>query len=469
MTKPHCLWRRRVALLSSALFTATLLLALFLPTTAFAQDDGFAQLGPEGQAIAQAINDARSANGLGPLAIHPLLNQAAQNHVDDLIRNGMYGHYGSDGSNVRARVLRTGYASGFVSENWVTSGSTQGAMDWWMNDWIHRVNILDASWDEMGVGAGQVSNGYWIFVTDFANTDGKDTSIAVAPSQASATLAAAPETIPSEGSDYSVRAGDTLLAIGLRFGMEWQDIALANNIGESDVLQIGRKLRLPGLENSGIGGAVDVAEGGMIYTVSSGDTLSGIAGRYKVGWEEIAAANRLGEFTVLQIGMQLRLPGVEEQSTDNSKAVDVQTQAKIAEALATPVTPGANLPPAQGFGGTIGGAAYRVQAGDTLFSIAAKNGLTVAQLTAANGLDEESWLQIGQTLTLPGDVAAGAPVVFAATTPVPVAATRTVTVKPGDTVISIALRNNINWKTLLSVNGLNDNSLLQPGQVLTLP
>ena len=36
-----------------------------------------------------------------------MLGQAAQNHVDDLVANGIYGHYGSDGSNVRTRVART--------------------------------------------------------------------------------------------------------------------------------------------------------------------------------------------------------------------------------------------------------------------------------------------------------------------------------------------------------------------------
>ena len=469
MTRQLFRFRRRVAFLSTTLLTASLLLALLLPTPAFAQDDGLAMLGAEGQAIAQAINETRAANGLGPLVVHSLLNRAAQDHVDDLIRNGMYGHYGSDGSNVRARVLRTGYASGVVSENWVTSGSPQSAMDWWMNDWIHRVNILDTSWDEVGVGAGQVGNGYWIFVTDFANTDGKDTSVAVAPPQAASAASAAPDTIPTEGSDYTIRAGDTLLEIGLRYGMEWQDIALANNIGDSDVLQIGRKIRLPGLDSSGTGGPV--AEGGMLYTVRSGDTLSGIAGRYDIGWEEIATANRMGEFSVLQIGMQIRLPGVEEPSTDNAVAVDVQTQDAIAAALATPVSEVAAARVQESAAG--GGGSYTVKSGDTLFTIAAKNGLSVDDLSAANSLDEDGYLQIGQQLKVPGSVSSpAAPVVFAATAPAPAgapASARTYTVKAGDTVIAIALRNNVNWKALLAANGLDDNSLLQPGQVLKVP
>lgn len=36
----------------------------------------------------------------------------------------------------------------------------------------HRVNVLEPRWDEIGVGAAQASNGYWILVTDFGNIDG---------------------------------------------------------------------------------------------------------------------------------------------------------------------------------------------------------------------------------------------------------------------------------------------------------
>ena len=36
----------------------------------------------------------------------------------------------------------------------------------------HRVNILEPRWDEIGVGAAQAGNGYWILVTDFGNIDG---------------------------------------------------------------------------------------------------------------------------------------------------------------------------------------------------------------------------------------------------------------------------------------------------------
>ena len=42
------------------------------------------------------------------------------------------------------------------------------------------------------------------------------------------------------------------------------------------------------------------------------------------------------------------------------------------------------------------------------------------------------------------------------------------TVVPGDTVISIALRYQLEWQALLALNGLNDDTLLQVGQRLRL-
>lgn len=123
--------------------------------------------GPAQQVLA-AINAARAENGLSPLAENGLLTQAAQNHVNDMLTNYVYGHYGSDGSTVQMRVARTGYsATPWVSENWVSSGDASGAMRWWMGDYIHRVNILTGRWTEIGIGIGSRGS-EMIFVTVFS-------------------------------------------------------------------------------------------------------------------------------------------------------------------------------------------------------------------------------------------------------------------------------------------------------------
>jgi len=491
--------RRPAILITLALIVVSLLAPSFAPAVVWAQDDAATtSLPAQAQEIVHAINRIRLANGLNSLRAHALLNQAAQNHVNDLIANGIYGHYGSDGSNLRTRVARTGYPSLWVSENWVTSQNVEGAMNWWMNDWIHRVNILDASWDEVGVGVGQVSNGWWVFVTDFANADGKDTSVAVAPQQVAAAAPALVSSVPAGGAEYTVRSGDTLMAIGLRYGVEWQDIAVANNLGEFDILSIGRTLRIPSIATAE---SVDtsVAEGGLQYTVQSGDTLSAIAARYKISWQDIASANRLGEYTVLQIGMQIRLPGVPEASSPSSAPV---------AASSAPANTEAN----GGFVGNAGGIPYTIKSGDTLATIAARNGTTWQELARMNGLSENSFLQIGQTIQLPSAEAANnsgptsttasgtrfsngtavssvnlplpTPTIVittailpaptprpnaGATTAAAVSSGRTYTVQAGDTVIAIAMRLGVGWKELLAANGLSDNSILSLGQVLVVP
>jgi LysM repeat protein len=41
-------------------------------------------------------------------------------------------------------------------------------------------------------------------------------------------------------------------------------------------------------------------------------------------------------------------------------------------------------------------------------------------------------------------------------------------VQPGDTVISIAVANDLEWGPLLALNGMDENSILQPGQTIQL-
>ncbi len=116
------------------------------------------------------INRARTAAGLTPLAVHPLLTQAAQSHVWDMIANANYRHTGSDGSNVNQRVARTGYAvNGWAGENWVAMGGVQEGLTWWLNSAPHRANIYNPSWTEIGMGSGPHPEGWGtIFVAVFS-------------------------------------------------------------------------------------------------------------------------------------------------------------------------------------------------------------------------------------------------------------------------------------------------------------
>ena len=132
---------------------------------------------------------------------------------------------------------------------------------------------------------------------------------------------------------------------------------------------------------------------------------------------------------------------------------------------------------------TTSGSNYVVQAGDTLSTIGARFGIPWATIATANGLSGSSIIRIGQTLRLPGVTNAAttstspttAPA--AAPTPAPTTATtatgatqgKTYTVQAGDTLLAIAVRNNVNWRTLAAANGLGENDRIVVGQVLKIP
>lgn len=471
------------------------LLSLFAPflliAPVSAQDgspDG--TLSPEAAQILADVNQARVDNGLPALTLNPALTLASQAHVDDVIANGNWGHYGSDGSNVQMRTARAGYGSSWVSENWVAVSSTDQAIVWWMNDWIHRVNILAAHWDEIGVGAGIAPNGYWVLVTDFGNSTGSAPQYVSSPTNFSTNGDAAVEIVPPGGMDYTIVPGDTLLGIAIRHGLDWQDIAIANNLGEDDLLQIGDTLRLPSI--GGIGGpssaeATDltVVAGKQRYTVAAGDTLYTIALRYDIAWQEIAAVNGLSEFDLLQLGQELALPAsldateeapaeaevaakvVEEAPQDVAAAGETSVEEPdgrfTSDRLRSDPQPAADVAVAEP-------AEYRVRAGDTLLSIALRLDVTVDDLLAANAITENDYLQIGQVLAIPGTGSeeTAAPSIageMSATS----AAAEQYTIRAGDTIFAIGLRLGVDWQEILAANNLDEQSILQPGQTLVIP
>ncbi len=369
---------------TSALIIALITsITVLLPAVARAQDQA---LSPEEQQIFSLLNAERSAAGLGLLTVDPLLNQAAQAHADDILNNRNYSHYGTDGTLARHRVARTGYSDApWVSENWVSSRNPEAAMNWWMNDTIHRVNILTPRWAEVGIGgATQPGSGEMVFVTVFS--PGRDASAAAVsvPVVASAASRAKPIAVPAGGTNYTVHQGDTLLAIALRYGYGYEELAEANGLSETSLLQIGQVLRIPGSSGDAVG-SVSGGTGGPVavstkpYVIASGDTLMSIAAKYSLTWQEIASMNGLGERSILNIGQTLQVPvqsaGVGASAEDNHATAEA----------------GLDI-------GTV--SEHRVDNGDTLFGLSLTHHVSLDTILALNGLDENSILQPGQVIRL---------------------------------------------------------------------
>ena len=96
---------------------------------------------------------------------------------------------------------------------------------------------------------------------------------------------------------YTVKKGDTLSALALRFGSSVANIKSSNQL-RSDRLQIGQKLKIPESAASQSSSAT--------HTVVRGDTLSEIAQLYGISVDSLKRYNQLTHDLIF-IGQTLRL------------------------------------------------------------------------------------------------------------------------------------------------------------------
>ena len=230
------------------------------------------------------------------------------------------------------------------------------------------------------------------------------------------------------GTSYTVKAGDTLYAIALRYGVTVQAIVNANGLTNANLIRVGQVLTIPG---TGTPTTPTTPITGTSYTVKAGDTLYAIALRYGVTVQTIINANGITNANLIRVGQVLTIPGT-----------------------STPTTP---TPPTTPTTGTT----YTVKAGDTLYAIALRYGVTVQQIVTANNITNANLISIGQVLTIPGT---GTP-----TTPTTPTTGTSYTVKAGDTLYAIALRYGVTITQLVNANGIANPNLIRVGQVLIIP
>jgi len=254
------------------------------------------------------------------------------------------------------------------------------------------------------------------------------------------------------GNTYTVARGDSLWSIARKFNVSVEDLKLANNLSSS-LLNVGQVLKIPTQDEPITGDYV-------VYTVSSGDSLYSIANRYGVSVNELIEYNNLAS-TNLSIGQQILIPSITEDDSSNTYIVKAgDSLYSIANKYGVTVD---ELKSANNLTSNIllvgqkltipGGKEsvyYVVKAGDSLYSIANKYGVTVDELKRSNGLTSNI-LSINQRLIIPDTDNA-----------------ETYTVKSGDSLYSIASRYNTSVNELKSANNLTSN-LLSVGQILIIP
>lgn len=184
---------------------------------------------------------------------------------------------------------------------------------------------------------------------------------------------------------HTVRKGESYYTIAkkeLGSASRWREIERLNGI-PAESLKVGTVIKLPAKDQAASPGTSSVG-GGKTHIVSKGETLGDISKEYfgtTTKWKQIVEANPGVRPENLKVGQSLIIP-------------DVAVSAPGATATG---------------GGSIGGNAYTVKAGDTLESIAAATlGKRSAwkQIVEANPGLQPTALRIGQSITIPGGVPA---------------------------------------------------------------
>lgn len=117
---------------------------------------------------------------------------------------------------------------------------------------------------------------------------------------------------------------------------------------------------------------------------------------------------------------------------------------------------------------------HTVQPGENLYRISLRYGVSMGEISTANGLGNINLIFTGQQLTIPG-VTGGGTVDTGDTTdtttdtPAPTTGGQTYTVQIGDTLNKIAARFATTYNVLAQLNGIANPNLIYVGQVLNLP
>ena len=239
----------------------------------------------------------------------------------------------------------------------------------------------------------------------------------------------------SNSSDfYTVKAGDSLWKIAMGNDLTVDHLKQMNNL-TTNTIYVGQQLRIkegqtnsqPSQSNSQTNQS---SQNTGTYTVKAGDTLWGIANDHDTTVNALKQNNHLNSDTIY-VGQVLSLGQATSTSSHSQSSASAQSSS-----------------PTNG--------TYMVKAGDTLWSIANANDMTVAQLKQKNDLSNDT-IYVGQTLNVSSAKSAS-------TTST---ASATYTVKSGDSLWKIASANVTTVNQLKALNNLSSD-LIYAGQQLKL-
>ncbi|WP_260982578.1 LysM peptidoglycan-binding domain-containing protein [Arthrobacter sp. U41] len=201
---------------------------------------------------------------------------------------------------------------------------------------------------------------------------------------------------------YTIALGDTISGIAGKFGLETAAVLRSNGLKANSIIYPGQKIKLSATAAAPPKAAPAAAKpaaaaGGSVYTVKSGDTLGAIAARHGVKLSQVFSLNGLNMGSIIHPGQKIKIGA--------AAAPAPSKPAPSKPAASAPAAPTASAP----------AGSYTIKSGDTLSGIAARHGVKLSAILAANRLTMSSIIYPGQKLALAGSSVAPASTPPAAT------------------------------------------------------
>ncbi len=247
---------------------------------------------------------------------------------------------------------------------------------------------------------------------------------------------------------HEVTNGDTLWSLSKEYNTPLKFILDINDVEDENTLSIGQIIKIP-QDNL-------QADNYNIHIVKKGETLWSIAQECNLSLELIISTNNLTNSELISIGQQIEIPSIKD-SKDTTPETNIITQPVI-DKKNDNVNNNISLPE------NTEPIVYTVKAGDNLWNISQKYGVSVAVITDINNLRDKDLLSLGQKLEIPA-IGGGVSISNQKQEPTIV----TYTVVKGDNLWSISQRYDVKMNTIISTNNLKEISRLSIGQKLKLP
>lgn len=249
---------------------------------------------------------------------------------------------------------------------------------------------------------------------------------------------------PAEAATIKVKSGDSLWKLAQTYNTSVAALTSANHLSTT-VLSIGQTLTITGSKSStssSTSSSTTKKSGSSVYTVKSGDSLWLIANEFKMTVQELKKLNGLSS-DLIRAGQKLKVSGTISSSSSSSKKSNSNKSSSSSSSTGT----------------------YKVQLGDSLWKIANKVNMSIAELKVLNNLKSDTIYvnQVLKTKSSGSDTSSKDTSSKSDQT----SATTKYTVKSGDSLWKIANNYNLSVQQIRNINNLKSD-VLYVGQVLKL-